>query len=90
MLEALHRARGNDSSTLALVVIRALRFAAWTTTITAMRWRALWAGVKHDVKTLLRRQPDVGGYLPAWDPSIPKGMASYGPGSRHRNRRRRP
>ena len=86
--EAPHRARGNDVAILAQVDFGALRSAAWTTTISAVRWRAFWAGVKHDVGALLRRQPDVEGHLPAWDPSIPKGMASYGPGSRRRNRPR--
>jgi hypothetical protein len=57
----------------------ALRFAAWTATLSGMKWRAFWAGVKHDVGALLRRKPDGEGYIPAWDPSIPKHMSSYGP-----------
>jgi hypothetical protein len=46
-----------------------------------MTWRAFWAGVKHDVGALRRRKTDGAGYIPAWDPSIPKRMSSYGPGS---------
>lgn len=48
-------------------------------TLSGMTWRAFWAGVKHDIGALRRRKPDGGSYIPAWDPSIPKGMSSYGP-----------
>ena len=56
-------------------------FGAWTATLGGMKWRAFWAGVKHDVGALQRRKADGEGYIPAWDPSIPKRMSSYGPGS---------
>ena len=66
----------------------ALPLAAWTATIGAMTWRAVWAGVKHDVGALLRHKPDDEGYIVAWDPSIPKGVVSHGPSSRRWGRRR--
>jgi len=44
--------------------------------------------VKHDLGALLRREPDGEGYIPPWDPSIPKGMPTYGPRSRRWARRR--
>jgi hypothetical protein len=42
-----------------------------------MKLRAFWAGLKHDVAALLHHKPDGEGSIPAWDPSIPKGMSIY-------------
>jgi hypothetical protein len=65
-----------------------LRLAAWTATLSGMKWRAFWAGVKHDVGALQRRKADGEGYIPAWDPGIPKRMSSYEPGKSALGRRR--
>jgi hypothetical protein len=66
-----------------------LRIAAERATLNVMKFSAFWAGVKHDVGALLHRKPDCEGSIPAWDPSMPKGMSSYGPRSRRWGHRRR-
>jgi hypothetical protein len=44
-----------------------------------MDWlRRLWAGLRHDLTR--RNADDVDGYRPAFDPTLPKRSASYGPG----------
>lgn len=63
-----------------------LRFATWRATLSGMKLRAFWAGLKHDVAALLHHKPDGEGSIPAWDPSIPKGMSIYGPSRRWRHR----
>lgn len=47
-----------------------------------MTVRAMWAGLRHDILNVLGREeaPDENGYSPAWDPTLPRGSASYGPG----------
>ena len=38
---------------------------------------AIWAGVRHDLAVLLRRESAGEGPSPAWDPTMPKGRASF-------------
>ena len=45
-----------------------------------MMWlRVVWAGLKHDRYNW--RTPQAEGYLPAFDPTVPKGFAPYEDGS---------
>jgi hypothetical protein len=37
--------------------------------------RRLLAGLEHDIRS--RRHPDSEGHFPAFDPTLPKGLASY-------------
>lgn len=65
--------------------------ARWMARLHDMRWRAFWAGLRHDIAVRLGRTagPDSDGRIPAWDPTLPKGVVSYGPGSRRGRRGRR-